>query len=489
MGLLSLVNPIVFKYLRKSFCMANIIFGTEGWRGQIAREVTFENIEIISYATAEYYLKHENISNGIVVGYDARFLSREFAETVSTILANRGIKVFISDSIVSTPMLSLGVVKLNAVAGLMITASHNPYSYNGFKIKSSYGGPATGEEIKGVEYYLDAIEKNYSRLKQQYFVTFDSLIDKKVISYIDLKKIYKEYILEKFDISEIANSKLKVLYDPMYGSGQGFFKDFINNFEEIHGSYNPSFNGISPEPLLANCKDTVEHVLSNHFDLCIVNDGDADRFAAIDEKGNFVNTQLLFPVFLKYLIENQGEQGAVVKTVSVTNYVSQICKKHNVPCMETAVGFKYITEYMVSQNILIGGEESGGIGLKMHLPERDGIFNGLLLANIMIQRKKTLSGLVDEIKSEFGELYYDRIDYKTTQENKEKILAICNNRPNFIGDYKVLDVKRIDGFKFLFDDAWLLVRVSGTEPLLRFYFESKKPAKIEKIVDALISLK
>jgi phosphomannomutase len=468
--------------------MRNIVFGTEGWRGQIAREFTFENIEIISYATVEYYLKHENIGNGFVVGYDARFLSKEFAETVSAILANRGIKVFLSDSIVSTPMLSLGIVKLKAVAGLMITASHNPYSYNGFKIKSSYGGPATREEVTGVEYYLDSVYNNYTRLKQQYLFTFESLVDKKVISYIDLKKIYKEYISEKFDISEINNSNLKILYDPMYGSGQGFFKGFINNFEEIHGSYNPSFNGINPEPLLVNCKDTVEHVVSNRFDFCIVNDGDADRIAAIDDKGNFISTQLLFPIFLKYLVEEKGEQGAVVKTVSVTDYVYQICKKNNVPCLETPVGFKYITEYMVSQNILIGGEESGGIGLNMHLPERDGIFNGLLLTKIMIKKNKSLSELVNEIKLEFGDLYYDRFDYKTTLENKEKILLACNNIPTFIGDYKVLNVKRIDGFKFLFNDAWLLVRASGTEPLLRFYFESKKQGKIDKLVDALIKL-
>jgi phosphomannomutase len=274
----------------------------------------------------------------------------------------------------------------------------------------------------------------------------------------------------------------------MYGSGQGFFKGFINSFEEIHGSYNPSFNGISPEPLLANCKDTVEHVVNNHFDLCIVNDGDADRFAAIDEKGNFISTQLLFPVFLKYLAEEKKEQGAVVKTVSVTDYVSQICKKNNLPCLETPVGFKYITEYMVSQNVLIGGEESGGIGLNMHLPERDGIFNGLLLAKIMMQRNKSLSELVLEIQSEFGELHYDRIDCKTTPENKQKILQICNSSPVFIGDLKVVSVKRVDGFKFLFDDAWLLVRASGTEPLIRFYFESKKPYKINKLVDALIKL-
>jgi phosphomannomutase len=305
-----------------------------------------------------------------------------------------------------------------------------------------------------------------------------------------LKKIYKEYISEKFDISEISNSKLKILYDPMYGSGQGFFKGFINNFEEIHGSYNPSFNGISPEPLLANCKDTVEHVVNNHFNLCILNDGDADRIAAIDEKGNFISTQLLFPIFLKYLVEEKGEKGAVVKTVSVTDYVSQICKKNNLPCLETPVGFKYIAEYMISENILIGGEESGGIGLKMHLPERDGIFNGLLLTKIMIQRNKSLSELVREVQSEFGILYYDRIDYKTTQENKEKILRTCNNSPSFIGDHKVVNIKRIDGFKFLFEDAWLLVRASGTEPLIRFYFESKNSDKnkIEKLVDALIKL-
>jgi alpha-D-glucose phosphate-specific phosphoglucomutase len=468
--------------------MSNIVFGTDGWRGVIAKDFTFENIEKISYATAEFYIKRENISKGMVIGYDARFLSREFAETVAVILASRGIKVFLADSIISTPMVSMGILKLKAAAGLMITASHNPPIYNGFKIKASYGGPATREEISGVENYLDFVEKSYHRLKKKYELPLESLVKKKLIKYTDLKKIYKEDLSEKFDIDKISKSKIKVLYDPMYGAGQGFFKNYIDSFDEIHGIYNPSFNGTNPEPLAVNCIDTIEEIVKKKYDLGIVNDGDADRIGAIDEKGNFISTQQLFPIFLKYLVENAGMEGDVVKTVSVSNHVSQICDKNNVLCHETPVGFKYITEYMVSQNILIGGEESGGLGIKMHMPERDGIYNGLLLCKIMAERNKSLSELVDEIQKEYGALYYDRIDYHTTPEEKDRIIKVCKCNPAFIGGYKVKSYNRIDGFKFIFEDGWLLIRPSGTEPILRFYSECSKMDKVEKLLKSAIKL-
>ena len=240
--------------------------------------------------------------------------------------------------------------------------------------------------------------------------------------------------------------------------------------------------------MAANCKDTIEEIIKKKYNLGIVNDGDADRFGAIDENGNFISTQQLFPIFLKYLVENAGMEGDVVKTVSVSSYVSRICDKNNVLYYETPVGFKYITEYMVSQNILIGGEESGGLGLKMHMPERDGIYNGLLLCKIMIERKKSLCELVDEIRSEYGELYYDRIDYHTTAEVRDRIIKVCKSNPTFIGGYKVISYNRVDGFKFIFEDGWLLIRSSGTEPILRFYSESSKMEKVEKLLKSAIKL-
>jgi phosphomannomutase len=385
-------------------------------------------------------------------------------------------------------MVSMGILKLKAAGGIMITASHNPPIYNGFKIKASYGGPATREEINGVENHLDFVEKSYHRLKKKYELSIDSLIKKKLIKYVNLKEIYKEDLSGKFDIDGINKNKIKVLYDPMYGAGQGFFKNFINSFDEIHGVYNPSFNGTNPEPLAANCKDTIEEIVKNKYDLGIVNDGDADRLGAIDEKGNFVSTQELFPVFLKYLVETAGLDGDVVKTVSVSDHVSAICEKNNILIYETPVGFKYITEYMVSQNILIGGEESGGIGIKTHMPERDGIYNGLLLSKIMIERNKSLSELVAEIHNEYGELFYDRIDYHTTPDVKERIIKVCKSNPPFIGGFKVKSYNKIDGFKFIFDDGWLLIRASGTEPILRFYSESSKMDKVEKLLKSGIKL-
>lgn len=468
--------------------MSNIIFGTDGWRGIIAKDFTFENIEKVAYATGEYFIKKPNISNGVVVGYDARFLSKEFAETVAVILASRGIKVLLADSLVSTPMVSVGVIKLKAAYGLMITASHNPPKYNGFKIKADYGGPARREDIAAVENNLDYVEKSYHRLKKKYHLPINDLVKKKLIKYVDLKDIYKKDLKSKIDIEQISKSGLKILYDPMYGSGQGFFKDFIDTFDEIHGSYNPSFNNTNPEPLASNCKDTIDKIIQQKYDLGIVTDGDADRIGAIDEKGNFISTQQLFPVFLKYLIENEEQKGDVVKTVSVSDYVSKICNKHNILYYETPVGFKYIAEYMVSQNVLIGGEESGGVGLRMHIPERDGIYNGLLLAKIMIQTQKSLSQLVEEIEKEYGKLYYDRIDIHTTPEIKEKVIKACKTNPAFIGGYKVLSYSKIDGYKFIFEDGWLLIRASGTEPILRFYSEASKMDKVQKLLKAALKL-
>ncbi len=468
--------------------MSDITFGTDGWRGVIAKDFTFENIEKVSYSTAEYFIKNPKISNGVVVGYDARFLSKEFAETVSIILASRGIKVFLSDSIVSTPMVSLGIIKLKAVYGIMITASHNPPKYNGFKIKADYGGPARREDIAGVENYLDYVEKSYHRLKKKYHLSINELVKKKLIKYVDLKDIYKKDLKNKFDIELFSKNGIKVLYDPMYGSGQGFFSDFIPEFDEIHGIYNPSFNNTNPEPLAVNCKDTIEKIVNEKYDLGIVNDGDADRIGAIDEKGNFISTQQLFPIFLKYLVENNGLTGDVVKTVSVSDYVTRICDKHNILYYETPVGFKYIAEYMVSQNVLIGGEESGGIGMKTHIPERDGIYNGLFLAKIMIERKKTLSQLVSEIEEEYGKLYYDRIDVHTTEDVKERVIKACKSNPQFIGGFKVKSYSKIDGFKFIFDDGWLLIRSSGTEPILRFYAEATKMEKVQRLLKAALKL-
>jgi phosphomannomutase len=468
--------------------MSEIRFGTDGWRGVIARDFTFENLEKVAFATAEYYHQHSKIQNGIVVGYDARFLSKEFAECVSLILANFGIKVYLSNTLISTPMIATTILKYNSAGGVMITASHNPPIYNGFKLKSDYGGPAREEEIKGVEKLLSNVEDNFIEFKEKHTFKFNELIKQKLINIIDFREIYFENIKSKFDLTKIKNSKLKILYDPMFGSGQGVLDAIFPKINKIHNEFNPSFHSTNPEPLPQNCVETIKKVIEEKYDLGIVTDGDADRIGTIDSKGNFISTQLLIPIFLKHLIEKKGLKGTVVKTISVSSIVERMCKKYNIPLIETPVGFKYITKLMVNKDVLIGGEESGGIGLKFHLPERDGIFNGLFLCDIMIDRRKSLDALVKEIYSEFGKTYYDRIDFHTTQDIKENIMKKCNQGFESLGGMKIKEVKTIDGFKFIFDDSWLLIRPSGTEPMLRFYAESDNELKVQLLLESAVKL-
>jgi alpha-D-glucose phosphate-specific phosphoglucomutase len=465
--------------------MSVIKFGTDGWRGVIARDFTFENLEIVAAATADYYIRHPKIKNGLVVGYDARFLSREFAECVSTVLANKGILVHLAKEIVSTPMVATAILKYNSAGGVMITASHNPPIYNGFKLKADYGGPAREEEIKGVEKLLLTAAQNYKNTEKK---DFTELINLKQINLVDFRSIYFENIKDKIDFDKIKKSKLKILYDPMYGSGHGILDDIFPNMTKIHNEFNPSFHSVSPEPLPQNCHDTIEKIIDGGFDLGIVTDGDADRIGTIDEKGNFVSTQLLFPIFLKYLHQKKGLSGKVVKTVSVSSLVERMCAKYNIPLFETPVGFKYITEHMVKDDILIGGEESGGIGMNSHIPERDGIFNGLLLCEILIDRNQSLNFLVEEIYSEFGRTYYDRIDFHTTKEIKENILRKCEIGLETISGFKVNEIQKVDGYKCIFDDSWLLIRPSGTEPVIRFYAESEDEAKVQILLNAAVNL-
>jgi len=463
-----------------------IKFGTDGWRGVIADDFTFANIAKVALATARYFKSHRKIKYGLVIGYDARFLSKEFAHTTAQVLASAGITVKLADKISSTPMTSLGIVKMNAAGGVVITASHNPAKYNGFKIKGDFGGPAHPEMVAKVEKLLAPILKaDKLPLKLQ---PFDSLVAKKKIQFVDLTAMYVKDIEKKIEIDLIKATRIKILYDAMYGAGQGVMEQILPKVGTIRNIYNPSFAGAHPEPLAQNLEELSFEVKDGKYNIGIATDGDADRVGAIDEKGQFVDSHRIFAILLKYLVERKHFTGAVAKSLSVSELITKMCEKYELVLHETPVGFKYLCRLMVEERIIIAGEESGGLGVWGHLPERDGIYVGLLLAEIMAVRRKKLSELVQELFDEYGEFHFGRIDRQVSEAEKKKIAAFYSRQPKTIGSFSVERIDATDGFKFFVDKGWILVRFSGTEPLVRFYAEANTPARMKAMLKAATSV-
>ncbi len=466
--------------------MAQIKFGTDGWRGVIADDFTFVNVAKVALATARYFRSHKKIKNGLVIGYDSRFMSKEFAHKAAQVIASAGVKVKLADKISSTPMTSLGIVKMNAAGGVVITASHNPAEYNGFKIKGDFGGPAHPEMVAKVEKLLAPILKAKELpLKEQ---SFDDLLAKKMIQFVDLTSMYVKDIEKKIEVDLIRATRIKIMYDAMYGAGQGVMELILPKVGTIRNTYNPSFAGGHPEPLAQNLEELSFEVRDGKYNIGIATDGDADRVGAVDEKGNFVDSHRIFAILLKYLVERKHYKGAVAKSLSVSELIPKMCAKYGLTLYETAVGFKYLCRLMTEKKIIIAGEESGGLGVMGHLPERDGIFIGLLLAEIMAVRRKKLSELVQELFDEYGEFHFGRIDSRVTEVEKKKIVAFYSRRPKNIGSFIVKRIDTTDGYKFFVNGGWILVRASGTEPLIRFYAEADTPAKMRAMLKAATTI-
>lgn len=457
-----------------------IKFGTDGWRGLIADDFTFENVAKVAQATANYFKKQKKIRTGIIIGYDARFLSREFAERAAEVIGSAGIHVKFADSIVTTPMVSLAIKKLGAAGAVNITASHNPAEYNGFKIRSDFAGPAHPEQIAEVEKELQKVLRQRNSEPRK---SLAQLIEEGTIEYIDLRKLYLNDIKKKVDLKAIKRSGLRILYDAMYGAGQGVMERLIPNVARIHDIYNPSFDGMRPEPMAEHVVELRNTVKKGKFDIGLATDGDADRVGAVDEKGNFVDSHRMFALLLKYFVEQKHLKGEVAKSLSVTQMINKMCVKYGLKLHETPVGFKYLCRLMVERDILIAAEESGGIGIRGHVPERDGILVGLLLCEMMIKRKKSLSALVRELIDEYGEYYFNRIDRRVTESEKQRIMKKFDRKILSIAGQKVLRVQETDGYKYSVDGGWLLVRPSGTEPLIRFYAEADRVKKVNRLLD------
>jgi alpha-D-glucose phosphate-specific phosphoglucomutase len=458
---------------------ADIKFGTDGWRGIIADDYTFENVRRVGNAIAHYVHENEDANKGLVVGYDTRFASRAFAEAISEVLAASGVVIHLSDDYTPTPALSYAVVQLGAAGGVMITSSHNPFNWNGVKYKAGYGGSATPAIIQLIESALDAtpIKRPGGR-----------------VSSTDFKTPYIAAVKKFVDLDAIKKAGFKFAVDAMYGSGRGVLKQVFteNGIDhiEIRGEINPSFPGINPEPILPHIALLQETVVREHCQAGMATDGDADRLGAVAEDGSYVDSHKIFSVILEWLLKRKQWPGEVVRAFNTTRMIDRISRRYGRKMHECGIGFKYICDLMLERDILIGGEESGGIGIRRHLPERDGILNSLLLANIMADEGKPLGQLVRDLQQEYGPHYYDRTDLHLTNEIKDEAMRRVLAKPAKLGSFDVLRIETLDGVKFYLNaptngngaEAWVLVRSSGTEPLLRIYCEAATPELVAQIL-------
>ena len=459
-------------------------FGTDGWRAVIAENYTFANVTRAALATARRFKNHPKIKNGIVIGYDTRFLSKEFAACAAEVFGNEGIKVFLTSTFVTTPTVSLLSRDKDLALGVMITASHNPAIYNGYKLKDEFGGSMDPEIIAEIEKELVNI-KPVSINK-----ALEELISDGIVEYFDGYGYYIDYLKTHIDISTINKSGLKTVYDCMYGAGQNSVKQIITSeVKELHNEINPSFGKSAPEPVEKNLSEIKDVMKNGKFDIGIVTDGDADRIAIIDEKGDFLDAQKTFALLLKFLFEVKKMTGKVCRGFSTSELIKKYCDKNGLELATVPIGFKHISKMMINEDVMIGAEESGGIGIKGHLPERDGVYNGLLYLEMIAMTGKSISQLKDELDAEFGKYFYQRNDVHTTNEKKLATLEKCKTMKagDSIGGMKVTSVDPLDGYKFYFDGGWILVRASGTEPLLRIYCETEGTDETKKILDTTIA--
>jgi phosphomannomutase len=460
-----------------------IKFGTDGWRGIIADDFTFDNVRRVAGAIASYVLKYEDAKHGVIVGYDTRFASQRAAQVAAEVIAGAGIPVKLANDYTPTPAVSYAVKDKGAAGGVMVTSSHNPWNWNGVKFKGKFGGSATPGIMKRIEEEL-----NTGAMPQA---------TKAAIEEADLKTLYLAAICRFADMDLIGKTKFKFAIDSMYGSGRevlaGIFRDRGVPFVAIRQEVNPLFPGINPEPIVPNVALLQETVVKEKCDAGLATDGDADRIGAVAEDGSFVDSHKIFCVLLRWLLVRKKWPGDVVRAFNTTRMLDRIAAKYGRKLYETQIGFKYIADLMMEHDILIGGEESGGIGYSRFLPERDGILNCLLLANVMAEEGKPLGQLVADLQREFGPHYYGRRDLHIPDEIKQGAIQRARaESTRSLGRYRVLKKENLDGIKFFLNaptngneaEAWILFRASGTEPLLRLYSEAASPELVDEILAA-----
>ena len=463
-----------------------IKFGTDGWRGAIAEEYTFENVRIVSQAIANYLKDRGQDRDGLVVGYDMRFASEFFAAAAAEVLAANGIHVWLSSKAAATPAVSYSILTHRAAGAAMITASHNPWTDNGYKYKPEYAGSADPATISAIEAQADALQGTDAVRRNP----LEQAIGDKQVEYFDPEPDYLGRLGDLIDLDRLRASKLKIVIDPMYGSGMGYFPALLGTGSlqlwELNNERNPFFGGVNPEPIARNLGKLLHAVPAHEAHAGVAVDGDADRVGLVDEKGNFIDQLLVYGLLIMYLLEKRGWRGPIVKSVSTTSMANRLGEKFGVDVIETPVGFKFIGPEMRAHDAMIGGEESGGYAFRGHIPERDGTLAGLYLLDMLLAYDIPLSEIVEHLQKLAGPSYYDRIDARFPEERREEIIGrFQGEHPTEIAGQRVDHVQTIDGYKyFLADGSWLLVRASGTEPLIRFYTEATSPELAKQVLQA-----
>ncbi|MFA5866578.1 MAG: phosphoglucomutase/phosphomannomutase family protein [Actinomycetota bacterium] len=504
-----------------------ITFGTDGWRGVIAADFTFDNVRLVTQAVCDYVIsesrkrvtvtspprgedkgegaaaqmtkngssspdpspprgedKGEGAAPTLVIGYDTRFLSDKFAREAACVAAANGIKVLLTEEFAPTPAISQAVVDSEADGAVVFTASHNPYKYNGLKFKASYGGSASPVATGAIE---KCLRKNIAAGRQPLLVDFDEAIRGGSIELFDPKTPYLVRLAELVDMEIVKNGGMGVVVDPMYGAGQGYLREFFQAagcpVSEIHDWRDPYFGGVAPEPLDANLED-LGRAVSAEYPLGVALDGDADRVSAVDVTGDFINPHRIFALILQYLHKVKGLSGDVVKTVSTTGLIDLMAAAYGLHLHETPIGFKYVCDLMISGDVLIGGEESGGIGVKGHLPERDGMLIGALLTEMMNYYGKPLGQIYADLETKHGVFLYDRTDVEIDEDHRDAILGYLERfNPTELDGVVVDATNTTDGFKFCLADAsWLMIRPSGTEAVVRIYAEAGSRTRVEQLL-------
>jgi alpha-D-glucose phosphate-specific phosphoglucomutase len=468
--------------------MMSIRFGTDGWRAVISETFTFANLRLVAQAIADYILEETDGGDvpEVVIGHDTRFLSDRYAAEVARVMAGNGIVAWLSRADTPTPAISYTVTHKGAAAGVMITASHNAPRYNGLKLKAAYGGAASPEQNRRVEAYLDAAQ---AEVRGPNLIDAQVAIKQGLIRHFDPAWAYYEHLGTLVSLDIISKGELQVVADSMYGSGRGCFCEILartrTRIREIRGEMNPGFGGIHPEPVARYLSALSAAVLADHADVGLSTDGDADRIGAMDAKGNFVDPHHIFALILRHLVEARGWRGPVVKTVSTTRMIDRLAACYDLPLYETPVGFNHIADHMIREDVLMGGEESGGISIRGHIPEGDGILMGLLLLEVIAAAGAPLGEMVADLQAVAGPAHYARRDIHLRHPvaKVDMVARLVDGAPTELGGQTVRAVDTCDGVKYrLADESWLLIRPSGTEPVLRVYAEAPTPEQVEALL-------
>ncbi|MCO5190690.1 MAG: phosphoglucomutase/phosphomannomutase family protein [Anaerolineae bacterium] len=464
----------------------SIKFGTDGWRAVISETFTFGNLRLVSQAIADFILSENDTDPSAVVGFDTRFLSDRYAAEVARVMAANGIKTWLARADTPTPAVSHAIVDKQATAGVMITASHNAPRYNGLKLKANFGGSASPAQNKLVERNL---ERNLLNAHGPNLMDYDLALKRDLIIKFDPAWAYYAHLSTLIDLDVISSGELRVVADGMFGSGRGVIGEMLTrsrtHVHNIRHEMNPGFGGIHPEPIERNLGLLISTIQAGHFDVGLATDGDADRIGAVDAKGNFVDPHRIFALVLHYLLDKRQLRGSAVRTVSTTRMIDRISAEFGQETIETPVGFNHIADLMIKNGVVMGGEESGGMSIKGHIPEGDGILMGLLLLEVMSAAQKPLHTLVDDLLATYGPACYRRTDMRLRHplDKLELTERLVNDAPDSIAGVAVERVETVDGIKYYLDDgSWLLIRPSGTEPVLRVYAEAPDDDRVQALL-------